>query len=269
MRMKLKHSIVLTTLSLVLINFTSPLLALSSSTHVPNGLYLSLGGSAGGYNMPKITAERTSYPPKSIDLAKNQSSHFKYGYSAAIGYAIDTSLLRIELEYLNTATKYHVYPLFKEPLILDSNFIQITGFQGKAKNSTIFVNGYLDFTKRYSQIIPYFMMGGGFSSNAMKWIGLPSGFTTWLSGTTTKSSFAFQGGVGSLIRVTDNIFADLSFRLLSLGKVSWKMDIPTTIPISYQMQSKNLFGYQAALSVTWFFGNQANPGPTLINDMED
>jgi len=99
--------------------------------------------------------------------------------------------------------------------------------KGKYGAQTFFINGYFDFHNS-SPVTPYVGLGLGLarvsaevSAGASNLVVSPDpAVDITLSGSTTKTNFAWNIGAGAAWKITDNMALDLGYRYADFGKVN-------------------------------------------------
>jgi opacity protein-like surface antigen len=238
------------------------------AAYTPTGVYINAGGGISYYELGSLKGFQTDEEEKEYALAKTSESKAKPTYAGAIGYANETQPFRVELAFSRTGTlDYETDPLFKtgsnEPPV------NITALTAKVDSTSAMVVGYADMVSRKRAIfMPYIFAGIGVSSNNIQWT---TTNTNPLTGSDRKINLAFQGGAGTRIRLLDNVYLDIKAAYMFYGKSEF---IPGTvtkitpiqdIELSHRVEG-NISGIQGLLLLTYFFGDQSTPPPSLISD---
>jgi opacity protein-like surface antigen len=184
--------------------------------------------------------------------SKNYSKtklHNPFVFKAAIGK--DFGSFRAEFEFLNfTKAKLNVQETNKlEGMSKKLNMLNIKDFyfQHKATLSSniYYINAYYNFKELNEILQPYVGFGLGMAHHKLS----PIDITTECLGTSTaygsypqktKSNFAFNVSVGTLIKVNKNFFFDFYYKFADLGKINGS-SILTTSAKGYQIQTKTAF----------------------------
>jgi len=129
-------------------------------------------------------------------------------YKFAIGKGF--SQFRTEIEFLHIGK----HKFNNSDRYLDSNYTFHT------KHNVYFLNGYYDFKKFHSSIVPYVGVGLGLSQNTVSKKDFYSGnafVAAWNKKRNT--SFAYNASLGVLFNVNKNFYFDLSYKFVNLGKL--------------------------------------------------
>ena len=92
-------------------------------------------------------------------------------------------------------------------------------------------------------------------------------FKSSTSGSEKNSSIAWQAGIGSRIKIMNNLFADICIQHMDLGKfdlgdivIKEENDVITT----EKLRSTKVTNEQITLSISLFLGSQSEPSPSLL-----
>jgi len=116
-------------------------------------------------------------------------------------------------------------------------------FKG-ASNISYMWNLYLNLTDKEDRFVPYLTAGLGYGTNKLNQNSYTDGLLTYTpSG--SKSGFVWNTGVGGLLRVTNNVFMDVYYRYIDLGKVTGNTTVtgvgsPKVYPLSRDLQAHEL-----------------------------
>jgi opacity protein-like surface antigen len=136
-------------------------------------------------------------------------------YGLAVGYKFDNSFradINAQFRKLNYSNMFD----------LENGTDEVNQNQ-KIKNYSVFVNGYYDFS--VNTLTPYVTLGVGYACNKSGdltsiFTDLPDGPKSFKATGKGKSSFAWNAGVGTLIKLNNSLDLDLAYRYLDLGKAA-------------------------------------------------
>lgn len=176
----------------------------SRSANSDPGIYL--GGGIGGFGANKFK-ETDSY------VADRPQGDPALVYNLFVGYKYN-KYLRADINAQYRKLKYKAQ---RELRVFP---IESISLNQKIKNFSIFANGYVDLPN-YTIFTPYVTAGIGYSQNDSS--NLDAIFTSpSLSGSAPgkkSNDFAWNLGVGTKIKVYENLDLDLSYRYADLGKI--------------------------------------------------
>ena len=264
-----------------------------NAAYVPSGIYVNAGAGIGYLSVDetKVDKENIEKTGSNIEDYSIQSQNepakgedkITSNYKIAAGYANAVKSFRFELAYLkNSSVEYELDTLFDT----GAN-PQINDFKNKINSSAVMINGYLDMLNKYSRMMPYMTVGIGYASNKVEWLGTSTFVYSYVdapeimftisnpvSSSKKTSSLAWQAGIGARIKVTNNLFADLSIQHLSLGKAGLdsivtqgELSGSDEVQINQKLNDVKISTNQVMFSLTLFFGDQSEPAPSLILDI--
>jgi opacity protein-like surface antigen len=199
-------------------------------------------------------------------LNRSSSSSNGLGYSFAAGDGLENVPVRFELE---AASQQNVN--YNSNYLFGGNDGTQQNFSSKVSSYHVMANVLFDFHLN-SYIMPYVKVGAGIASNQSKLSDTfpssdPDTFGQPLTEnvTTTNTNLAWQAGLGSAVRLDDNLYINGELRYLDLGKVTWK-NFYNAQPQSgglpaLSLESKEFSSYQASVGLLWFFGGTRFTAP--------
>ncbi len=201
--------------------FVAAILASSAITSIASeGTYVLVEG---GYNKAAnkdklVKATRDYYNNKSESTFSKEKKPGSFFFAAGVGYKFDQNF-RSDLT-LNFVTK-------------STNKTNVTSgnengkfFKAKVGTFATLVNGYYDVTGLSDMVTPYVGAGVGVAKSSYKVTGDTSDITT--TKIKTKAQFAYQVGLGTLVKVSDMADLKIGYKFNDFGKVKATVTVGST-----------------------------------------
>ena len=202
----------------------------------------------GWYLTPKFAASIVMSKEDVAGKAGKSEHDGVVGFTLAAGYDFYRRFdipIRVELEYGyndNFDRSYYNTP------------IDGAIFKSKIGIQTALINAYYDF-HYFGNFVPFITAGAGLGfvrgeGSAV----VPNETNTGndsVSGTKTKTEFAFQVGLGASYHFTESIAADLGYRFVKIGTAKYQMSSTNRYDGSYKAKNLGLHQFQLGMRYTF------------------
>lgn len=199
-----------------------------------------------------------------IDIFDNNDTKFKnkssIPFSASMGYRYSPNIRwDVNLTYL---------PEWDVDLSGKDSFSNNINTKTSISSLSSSINGYYDFTNISDNFIPYVTAGVGFSINKMKDTDVVNNnkYIEKYAGS-NRNNFLWKVGLGVTKSLNENVFFDLSYKFVSLGKAGSKTGYGIVsvqdegglsnntklIGVNEKLEFKNLYSQQIMISVGFNF----------------
>lgn len=211
----------------------------------PNGYYMGGGIGFSSIDLNALNVKQGGQTLKNTSPGKEKQP----GAFVKFGYAFKSIPVQLGLSYQqNLLFKYKTNPLFNG---------RNDQLSSKITTHVLFANATLNANFGFP-VIPFITGGFGMSMNSVD-MNYTNGSR---SDKASKNTFhdAWQIGLGTHIRLTDNLLFDVTAYHQNLGKLRWG---PWGSNPTQEIDSDGLTANQAQLGLTYVFGDQHIP-PSLI-----
>lgn len=231
--------------------------SLFAAEYYPHWLYLFAGGGGSSF-----TVNGMDIRPKDSAgiLTDTNDSEQGAALMGGVGFKFKSIPAGFNVEYI------------RQPTINYDESPVISGLTGvgdsmhsNLKSQGYFFNIFYDINIGNDYFVPYIDAGVGYENNkvTMRAVNLTTGISSTASN--TKKGFAWQGGVGVHMKLINNIFFDLGYQYMKLGRAQWG-PWSTGVNQNFRIVSNDIDSNVVYLTVNVFFGDQKeNKPPTLID----
>lgn len=227
-----------------------------ANNYYPNGLFVKGGALFSNMNASGLSLIGSGGGTLLDNSMRDQGTGFMVG----AGYQFKIKPIAFDIEY------------YKRPNVSDTVPRDIQGnaeqnLDSTIRNSSLLFNLFVDIRLGNDYFVPFITAGAGVAQNQTSTTAtlFTTPFTVSKASKTIRN-FAWQGGGGVRIKLTDNVFISGLYRYVNLGKTQWG---PWQSPVGDRTIKTNDFNSNEGLiALDIFFGNQQKPQapPSLIDD---